>query len=213
MAHDTASRRQREVLRLYTEALASFGRRVHLVAANQWTAPTPCSAWSVYDLVHHLTVRQLWVPELLMGATAAEVGDRLGGGPPDGGRAEHPAAAWTAAAEAAREAFAVPGAFDLTVHPRHGDRSALDYCTELILDATVHTWDLARATGGDAHLAPELVEFALHEATRQLSRPGAADRYAPAVESPATADPQTRLLALLGRRVGACSEVDPEFTW
>ncbi|MDH6133231.1 uncharacterized protein (TIGR03086 family) [Kitasatospora sp. MAA4] len=205
MAHDAASRQQREILRLHTEALASFGRRVHLVAANQWTAPTPCSEWSVYDLVHHLTVQQLWVPKRLMGAAAGE--------PPAGGRGDDLAAAWTAAADAAREAFAVPGALDLTVHLPGGDRSALDYCAALITDATVHTWDLARATGGDTHLAPELVEFALHEATRQRDRPPSPAHYAPAVPTAPNADPQTRLLALLGRRLGACSEVDPEFTW
>ena len=205
MAHDAASRRQREILRLHAEALASFGRRVHLVAANQWTSPTPCSEWSVYDLVHHLTVQQLWVPKRLMGATPGER--------PDDARSEDPAATWTAAADAAREAFAVPGALDLTVHLPTGDRSALDYCAELITDATVHTWDLARATGGDTHLAPELVDFALHEATRQLDRPTTPTRYAPAVPCPPNADPQTRLLALLGRQLGTCSEVDPEFTW
>ncbi|MDH6108972.1 uncharacterized protein (TIGR03086 family) [Kitasatospora sp. MAP12-15] len=212
MTPETTTRLQREVLRLYNEALASFGRRVHLVAANQWSVPTPCVAWSVYDLVNHLTAEQLWVPELLMGATLTEVGDRFHGDVLGGGLSR-PADGWTAAANAAREAFAVPGALDRTVHLARGDRSGLDYCAELILDTTVHTWDLARATGGDTHLAPELVEFALHEANRLAEHPAGTGRFGPALTSAPDADPQTRLLALLGRDVGTCSEVDPEFTW
>lgn len=79
MSRERTERRQREVLRLYDEALASFGRRVQAVARNQWQAPTPCAAWSVRELVNHLTAEQLRAPELLLGATPAELGDRFEG--------------------------------------------------------------------------------------------------------------------------------------
>lgn len=144
MTRESGGQREREVLRLHAEALASFGRRAHLVAANQWSAPTPCSDWTVRDLVNHLTAEQLWVPELLTGSTVAEVGGRLDGDV----LGEDPAGAWSTAAARAREAFTVPGALELTVHLSYGDRSALAYCAEMTVDATVHTWDLARATGG-----------------------------------------------------------------
>ncbi|GAA1255550.1 TIGR03086 family metal-binding protein [Kitasatospora nipponensis] len=205
---DTAEERQREVLRLHAEALASFGRRVQGIARNHWDASTPCSDWTVRDLVNHLTAEQLWAPEMLLGATVAEVGGRHQGDV----LGQDPVAAWTAAAAGARTAFTVPGALELTVHLSYGDRSALDYCAEMTVDATVHTWDLARATGGDTHLAPELVDFALTVVTPYADQLAASGYFAAAVPTPPDADPQTRLLGLLGRRGAVTAQIDPERT-
>ncbi|MGF1432110.1 TIGR03086 family metal-binding protein [Kitasatospora sp. LaBMicrA B282] len=206
MSLEHSQRRQREVLRLYHEALASFGRRVQGVARNQWRAPTPCTDWTVHDLVNHLTVEQLWAPELLLGATLAEVGDRFAGDQ----LGADPAAAWTRAANAAWTGFGVPDALVLTVHLSYGDRPALDYCTQLTVDLAVHTWDLARATGQDTHLAPELVEFALHALAPYADRLVATGRFAAPVPTAPGADPQTRLLALVGRHSAPLPPVDPE---
>ncbi|MET0168093.1 MAG: maleylpyruvate isomerase N-terminal domain-containing protein, partial [Vicinamibacterales bacterium] len=35
-------------------AHAEFERRLRLVRADQWADPTPCSEWSVRDLVNHV---------------------------------------------------------------------------------------------------------------------------------------------------------------
>ncbi|MFI9274545.1 TIGR03086 family metal-binding protein [Kitasatospora sp. NPDC052896] len=202
------SERGRTVLRLHAEALASFGRRVHGVACNQWVAGTPCRAWSVRNLVDHLTTEQLWAPELLAGRTIAEVGSRFDGDV----LGEDPVAAWTAAAAAARAAFNAPGALDRTVQLSYGVTSALDYCAEMTIDAAVHTWDLARASGGDAHLAPELVEFALDRLVPHTAELEASGLFDPPLETSPDADPLTRLLALLGRRAGGRPALDPEQT-
>jgi uncharacterized protein (TIGR03086 family) len=64
----------------------------------------------------------------------------------------------------------------------------------------VHTWDLARATGGDEHLDPLEVERVLG-AVRGLGpaarSPGV---FGPEVTVPAGADRQSQLLAFTGRR-------------
>lgn len=179
----------------FAEALAEFDRRVRLVAPAQWTAPTPCTDWSVRDLVNHLTAEQLWVPELLMGSTIAEVGTRFDGDV----LGADPVAAWSAAATAAREAFAAPGATGLTVHLSYGDVPARDYLDQLTADAVVHTWDLAEGIGRDTRLPADLVDFALGEfgGYGDLSGSGLFD---PPLDVPADAGPQTRLLALTGRR-------------
>ncbi|AXI76759.1 TIGR03086 family metal-binding protein [Peterkaempfera bronchialis] len=195
MAH-TLTDEQEEVLRMHAEALASFGRRVRAVGANQWKAPTPCTRWTVRDLVNHLTVEQLWVPPLMEGATLAEVGDRF-----DGDQlGDDPVGTWRRAATAARDAVIRHGALDATVHLSAGDTPAVEYCSQLTTDAAVHTWDLARATGGDTRLAPELVAFARREVEPYADQLSAGGLFAPPVEVPDDADEQTRLLALLGRR-------------
>ncbi|MEV7783138.1 TIGR03086 family metal-binding protein [Kitasatospora sp. NPDC088351] len=195
MAHRSEQKRAERSGTPYAEALAAFGDRVRLVTPRQWDAPTPCADWSVRDLVNHLTGEQLWVPELLMGSTIAEVGGRFDGDV----LGDDPVAAWTAAADAAREAFAVPGATELTVHLSYGDVSAQYYLDQLTSDAVVHTWDLAEGIRRRTRLPAGLVEFALGEFTGygNLSGSGLFD---PPLRVPAGAGPQARLLALTGRR-------------
>ncbi|MFD8787651.1 TIGR03086 family metal-binding protein [Kitasatospora sp. NPDC059599] len=181
----------------YPEALAAFDERVRLITPDQWDSPTPCSDWSVRDLVNHLTGEQLWVPELLMGATIGEVGGRFDGDV----LGADPVAAWTDAAEAARQAWAVPGAADLTVHLSFGDVSGQYYLDQLTTDLAIHTWDLAEGTGRRTRLPAVLVDFALGQISGygDLSGSGLFD---PPLPVPEDADPQTRLLGLTGRRGG-----------
>jgi uncharacterized protein (TIGR03086 family) len=181
---------------LHRRALESFGRRVHEVRADQWTAPTPCSEWDVRTLVNHLVVEQLWVPDMLAGRTIADVGDRY-----DGDQlGDDPVAAWDAAAARALEAFSEPGALSRTVHLSYGDVPAADYCREMTMDATVHSWDLARAIGADDRLDPALVEDAHELVEPRVDTWQGLGLFAPPVDVAPDADLQTRLLALLGRR-------------
>ncbi|MER7756157.1 TIGR03086 family metal-binding protein [Kitasatospora sp. NPDC097643] len=193
MAHRRQSRQATHTP--YAEALAAFDERVRLIAPGQWGDTTPCADWSVRDLVNHITGEQLWVPELLMGATISEVGGRFDGDV----LGDDPIAAWTSAAEAARTAFAVPGATELTVHLSFGDVSGQSYLDQLTADLVVHAWDLAEGIRQHTRLPDELVDYALGEVGGygDLSASGLFD---PPLPVPADASPQTRLLALTGRR-------------
>jgi uncharacterized protein (TIGR03086 family) len=185
-----------DVLRLLQRGIADFGRAVHTVGADQWSAPTPCTEWDVRALVNHLAVEHLWVPPLLAGKTVAEVGDAF-----DGDRlGDDPVAAWDAAAAGSTAGFAEPGALDRTVHLSYGDRPARDYCREMVLDLVVHSWDLARAIGADEHVDPDLVELAYGHIAPIVHLWQDAGIFAPPVPVPDDADLQTRLLALTGRR-------------
>ncbi|GAA2645208.1 TIGR03086 family metal-binding protein [Streptomyces lunalinharesii] len=186
-----------DILRTHTEALTLFGARVHAVRDDQWEAPTPCTQWSVFDLVNHLTAEQLWVPRLVRdGATIAEVdgdfdGDQLG---------EDPVGAWDGAAAAARSAFAAPGVLHRSVHLSYGTTPADAYCTQLTADAVVHAWDLSRAIGADERVPAHLVAAALREVEPYAEALAGTGLFAAPVEPPADADDLTRLLCLLGRR-------------
>jgi uncharacterized protein (TIGR03086 family) len=179
----------------YGAALDHFGRLVRQVEPEQWSLPTPCRAWSVRDLVNHVTVQQLWVPPLLAGASAVSLadlltGDRLG---------EDPALAWKRAAAEAEEAVHGKGALDGTVTLSQGPALAAHLCSQLAMDTVVHAWDLARATGADERLPDILVSFALREVSGYAHRLSASGLFhAPQPVAP-DADSQTRLLALTGR--------------
>jgi uncharacterized protein (TIGR03086 family) len=187
---------QQDVLSLHTQALATFGRAVRAVLPDQWVAPTPCTEWSVWDLVNHMTSEQLWVPALLDGASIDDVGDRYSGDVLDG----DPAAAWFAAAAGARDAFSSPGALERTVHLSSGPTRAMHYCKQMTVDATVHAWDLAKAIGADTSLAARLVTFSMQEVEPHVHGLADSGLFAPSIKVDKRADEQTKLLALLGRR-------------
>ncbi|MFG2138048.1 TIGR03086 family metal-binding protein [Streptomyces sp. NPDC048650] len=186
-----------EILHAHGEALALFGARVHDVGDDQWDAPTPCTRWSVRDLVNHLTAEQLWVPRLVRdGATIAQVGKDL-----DGDRlGTDPASVWDRAAVAAVAVFGEPGALGRTVHLSYGSSPADAYCAQMMADAVVHAWDLSRAIGADERLPGHLATAALREVEPYAPGLVASGLFAPAIEPPADADDLTRLLCLLGRR-------------
>ncbi|WP_214412831.1 TIGR03086 family metal-binding protein [Sphaerisporangium fuscum] len=184
------------LLELHAIAMDEFGLRVAMINDDRWSAPTPCSEWTVRDLVGHLVTEQLWVPPLLAGETVTEIGDRFEGDP----LGDDPVARWTEAAAAAQQAFAEPGALDREVHLSYGTVSARRYCREMTSDLAVHAWDLARALGVNDRIDPDLMSEAydyLSPMAGQLEQSGI---FAPAVPVPDDADPQTRTLALTGRR-------------
>lgn len=186
-----------DVLRTHGEAIALFGDRVHTVGAGQWEARTPCTEWSVRDLVQHLTVEQLWVPRLVRdGATIEEVGDAFEGDQ----LGREPVAAWDRAAVAAVAAFSEPGALDHTVHLSYGTGTAAAYCSQMMADAVVHAWDLSRAIGADERLPADLATAALREVEPYAEGLAASGPFAAPLKPPPGADDLTRLLCLLGRR-------------
>ncbi|GGM56432.1 TIGR03086 family protein [Longimycelium tulufanense] len=184
-----------DLLTAHERALGEFGRRVHAVGDEQWPAPTPCTEWTVHDLVNHLVSEQLWAPWLLRGATLADVGDRF-----DGDQlGSDPVASWDRAASGAGAAFRQPGALDGQVHTSSGLLPASEYGWQMTIDLAVHAWDLARAVGADERLDEELVQVVYLVLRPQAESWRAAGVFAPAVTVAGSADLQAKLLALAGR--------------
>jgi len=179
---------------MYRRSVEEFGQRVMAVGVGDWGRPTPCSEWSVRDLVRHLVYEELWAPPLLAGATIADVGDRFEGDI----LGDDPQVAWKEAAAQALAA-ASPGALERTVHLSFGDFPGQDYLGQLTADHVIHAWDLARSIDADDRLDPELVEFVYNFMAPQAEQWAAAGVFAPQVDLPADADPQSKLLALSGR--------------
>ncbi|HEX7659586.1 MAG TPA: TIGR03086 family metal-binding protein [Pseudonocardiaceae bacterium] len=183
------------------QAMTEFDHGVHAVGQDQWDLPTPCTRWTVRNLVNHLVYEQLWAPLLLGGATIEEVGDRF-----EGDVLGHdPVAAWTAASGAARRAWTEPGAVDRRVHVSWGVIDAIEYGWQMTVDLAVHGWDLTAGIGKPVVLSDELARTLLHQVepvAESWQDSGAFGRPVPVSED---ADPQTRLLGLLGRDATAWS--------
>jgi uncharacterized protein (TIGR03086 family) len=184
-----------ELLELFQRAQAQFTDRVDAVEPDQWEDEA-LPEWTVADLVAHMVTEMLWVPPLLAGEPYAEgrfpeaTSDLLG---------DDPFTGWESAADGALGAFAEDDALLRTVHLVRGPTPAGDYIQELTADLTVHTWDLARATGGDTDLDGELVTAALLVGER-LPEDGVPGLFDPPLETSVEAPPQARMLARFGRR-------------
>jgi uncharacterized protein (TIGR03086 family) len=179
---------------MYRRSVEEFGQRLMAIGPDDWARRTPCTDWSVRDLVRHLIYEDLWAPPLLAGATIADIGDRFEGDI----LGADPQAAWKDAANAALAA-ASEDALGRTVHLSFGDFPGGEYLGQLTADHTIHAWDLARGIGGDERLDPELVEFVRAFMEPQVEQWAAAGVFAPPVPVPGDADLQTKLLALTGR--------------
>jgi uncharacterized protein (TIGR03086 family) len=183
-----------EALDMYQRSVEEFGQRVMAIGPGDWSRATPCTEWTVRDLVRHLVYEELWTPPLLAGATIAEVGDRFEGDI----LGEDPQVAWKEAAAHA-VAAASPDVLRRTVHLSFGDFPGQEYLGQLTADHTIHAWDLARGLGGDDRLDPDLVRFVYDFMAPQAAQWSAAGVFAPQVDVPDDADPQAKLLALSGR--------------
>ncbi|GII78658.1 TIGR03086 family protein [Sphaerisporangium rufum] len=183
-------------LELHAMAMDEFGLRVSMIDEAHWDAPTPCADWTVRELVNHLVVEQLWVPPLLAGATVSDVGDRFDGDRLGG----DPVGAWTDAAAAAQRALAEPGALDRDVRLSSGTVKARRYCMEMTADLAVHAWDLARGLGVDDRVDPVLMGEVLGYLAPMAGELEKSGLFGAPVPVPDDADPQTRTLALTGRR-------------
>ena len=177
-----------------TQAIGEFGQRLDRVD-DRWTAPTPCADWDVRTLVNHVLNALLWIPPLLDGATIAEVGDRFDGDL----LGDDARAAWTAAATEAIPAANQFGVQERTVHLSFGDVPGAVYLGQVTSDVIIHTWDLARAIGGDDRLGAALVDFVDTELGPQMDAWRNAGVFGPAVAVDPDLDAQGQLIAQTGR--------------
>jgi uncharacterized protein (TIGR03086 family) len=185
-----------ELLDAHAEALDVFDGATHKVGLTDWDSPTPCTDWSVRDLVNHIVGEQLWVPDMLAGHTVEEVGDKF-----DGDQLhDDPLDAWRASSDAARAAWLQPGAVERTVHLSYGEESAEEYGWQMTTDLAVHGWDLATALGADAGISDELASRLLEYVEPQIANWAGTSMFADPVPVPDDAPPATRLVALLGRK-------------
>lgn len=174
---------------LLLHLIDGFDRRVQAAPADRWTSPTPCTGWTAADLLTHVTKNA--------GGMAAALTDSA----PPSDDADDLVGSWNASRDALVAALGhadlskkVPGPVGLMPAEQIIERL-------MSVDVLVHTWDLARAVGGDEHLDPADVQRAHDVMLPMDSVIRAPGVFGDKVEPAADADAQTRFLNFLGRTV------------
>ena len=183
-----------DVTELYRRTVETWTERARSVGADQWDRPTPCTEWSVRELVNHVVGEDAWTVPLMRGSTIADVGESLDGDL----LGEDPIGTAERLADDAVTVVAEKMPTEEKVHLSYGDEEPEEYLRQLAADHLIHAWDLAAATDQDRTLDPDLVaEVATWFVDREEIYRGAGV-VAARVETSAD-DPQTQLLAAGGR--------------
>ncbi|MGH9118933.1 MAG: TIGR03086 family metal-binding protein [Acidimicrobiales bacterium] len=181
---------------LHRRALEATGRVVSGIGDEDWDADSPCEGQTVREVLNHLVAGNLWAAEVMAGRTIAEVGDRLDGDL----LGVDPKAAYDESAVVAGAAFAGDGAMGRPVAVSYGPVPGEVYARHRFFDVFVHGWDLAKGTGQDTTLDPDLLAAcaaAIEPDLDAFRRAGALGQPLPVADD---ADAQTRFLAQTGRR-------------
>jgi uncharacterized protein (TIGR03086 family) len=118
---------------------------------------------------------------------------------------EDPQLRWDLTFHRLHEAFDMEGSFERVIEvPAVGRNPAAKLeprklVPRLTQDVLVHTWDLARAVGADDRLDPRWCAVFFDRLPADPSALSASGMFAAPVAVPDQADPQSKLLARLGR--------------
>jgi uncharacterized protein (TIGR03086 family) len=188
-----------DTVALMKRVVSSTDEVVRGTAPDQLGNPSPCSEWTVRDVINHITggstmfavcVEEGSVPDDLLGQLMS--GDNLG---------QDYVGAWEKASSRAVAAFDAPGALDKMVKLPFGEMPAAVALNIAVFDVLTHAADIATATKQSLN-DTELIETALEVGHQMIGPdlrvPGVFDQEQPAPEG---ASPTVRLLAFAGRKV------------
>jgi uncharacterized protein (TIGR03086 family) len=161
------------------------------VRPDQLGAPTPCSEWTVRDLIDHV-----------IGGNE-HVGQWAGSHEEPPVRLDNLVAAHRAAAAAAQEVFARPGGMATMFKLPIGEMPGQVFIGMRTSDVLTHAWDLAAGTDQSTDLDPELATEQL-AAVRAFVGPqfrGPGKPFGDVQPCPSDRAPADQLAAFLGRQV------------
>lgn len=168
-------------------AAGTFGDRVRGVA--DWDAPTPVAQWRARDVVRHLLD---WLPGFLEAGTDVRLRQVSYD---DADLAD----SWEARSAEVQRLVEERGEATLSSTMVGDMPLAVALDRFYVADVVMHTWDLARASGQDDRLDPEFCEQAFAGMDPIAEMLAASGQFGPRVPVPDDADPQEKLIGLIGR--------------
>jgi uncharacterized protein (TIGR03086 family) len=179
-----------ETLARYRKLADDLTARVEAVPPGAWSNQSPCEDWTALQVMDHV-----------IGNGRALV-NRFNGDEHEERTVTDPSAEWAAARASIEEILADPERAGRVIDSPMGAMPFEVFIGRLAcMDMLIHTWDLARATGGDEKVDEQAAAGALSglkPMDAMLRQPGL---FGPAIEPPAGADPVTELMCFVGRQV------------
>ena len=182
---------------MIAKVLGETNRVVDGIEPSQLDDPSPCDEWTVRDVLNHITsgatmfavcVRDGSISDEQLGELM--VSDNLG---------TDYKGAFRDASAAALAAFDEPGAVDKMVKLPFGEMPAGMAINIAIFDVATHTWDLARSTGQQMQLDPEVLAAAYELAQAMIPNMRANGVVGEEVIVAVDAPMEDRLAGLAGR--------------
>ena len=186
---------RRDVLDQAHNALRTVVRGV---PEQGWSLPTPCEQWTVAQVLQHAAGDQLGYASAITG----EAGPTYDPFAPSGTLDEDANAIADRTTQAAARAWSsvADDAQDAPTPLPQGAMPAWLGSGACALDAAVHAWDIAVATGQPSPLTPAVAAHLMTVATAIVEPLRAYGVYAPALEPQPGDDAVAALLRYLGRR-------------
>ena len=192
--------REQDVFVIADQALCAV---VEQIRDDQWAMPMP--HWfllgggqqgaSLRTVINYHAFDDAWVPEVLAGATADEVGTRWDGDL----LGDDPKASFRRISDAAVAAVRGLDDPERTVHLSYGDFPAHEYLRHITSFRGFRVFDIAKAIGVPTAMPDALVQGMYDVVAPDIEQWRAIGVYPAAVEPPPNADAQTRLICLSGR--------------
>ena len=170
------------------EALSGTG-------ADQMSASTPCSSWDVAALINHIVGAQSFFAAGLTGTPPAGETDYAAG---------DYVAAFDEASAALVSAFFAEGALKKMYELPFGTMPGSAFMGLATTDTFQHAWDLAKATGQNTDINPELAAGILAQSKMAIPesfRGGEGSPFGAEQQAPEGASNADQLAAFLGRTV------------
>ncbi len=183
------------VIALHDRALDALGITIEKIDSSQLGDPTPCSEFDVRALLNHVIGGNYRFVAIAVGEPGAAVpatGDFV---------TDDAVMPYRESAAVLSQAWADPVVLDQTAHMPFGDFPGEFALGIHIVEAVVHNWDLAKATGQPTELDPVLCEAAwqrskdIDDSFRGPGRP-----FGPAIATPPAATATEKLMGWLGRQ-------------
>lgn len=178
------------------QALSATETLVAGVRVDQWSDPTPCSDWTVRELVTHLVGGNRLFATVLCGGSMPPLSVRSAVDHLDA----DPVAAYRHAAAVLTEALEQPGVLEQTFTLPIGAVPGIAALHLRIVETLVHGWDIAQATDQAPAFPDDLAQQELHFTVDRLTDlPPGRTPFGPPQPVDDDAAAIDRLAALLGR--------------
>lgn len=189
----------------YRHLADGFLDRIEATPHDRWDAPSPCFGWTARDVVAHVINGHRGIVAVVRGSRPVAAHGVAVSGMADAPAVEPTAdlaLAYTACRDDLLAVLTDPALAGTRLPGGPLGAAPVEQAADLIgaLELLTHSWDLARATGGDEKLDTDAVTRTHRALIPHYGALQATGAFLASIPAPSDADEQTAFLCFTGRR-------------